>query len=78
MDNGIGGFVLFFHFPVPSFNNVHCFFLRRPRDAPWTEKEKFIEMIRNDPNTLNLINPESWIWNIYESASVTVAPTPTI
>ena len=44
MVNRIGGFVPFFHFPVPNFNNVHCFFLRRPRDAPWTEKEKFISV----------------------------------
>ena len=42
MDNRIGGFVPFFYFPVPSFNKVHCFFLRRPRDAPLTEKEKII------------------------------------
>ena len=33
------------------------------------------ERLRNDRNTLNKISPESWIRNIYESSSVTVAPT---
>ena len=36
------------------------------------------ERLRNDRNTLNKISPESWIRNIYESSSVTVAPTRTI
>ena len=40
------------------------------------EKRFFVwrlyERLRNDPNTFNKIRPESWIRNIYESASVTV------
>ena len=39
---------------------------------------RLYERLRNDPNTLNKISPESWIRNIYESSRVTVAPTRTI
>ena len=39
---------------------------------------RLYERLRSDPNTLNKISPESLNRNIYESSSVTVAPTRTI
>ena len=39
---------------------------------------RLCERLRSDPNTLNKISPESLNRNIYESSSVTVAPTRTI
>ena len=54
----------------------------RHRQSEYIRMRLFVwrlyKRLRNDPNTFNKISPESWIRNIYESCSVTVAPTRTI
>ena len=62
------------HRPLPRFIDVRKLLGIRMRLLVW----RLYECLWNDPNTFNKISPESWIRNIYESSSVTVAPTQTV